>query len=123
MQTKFPAGVHIAEAAGPEVTKANLGFIALTDAGALFVAKDKGFFAKHGMAGVEVQKQASWGATRDNLVLGSERQRHRRRAYPHADALPDLGRQSDPEQRADADVHPGAAQPRQPVHLGGEGIR
>jgi nitrate/nitrite transport system substrate-binding protein len=64
LQAKFPAGVHIAEAAGPEVTKANLGFIALTDAGALFVAKDKGFFAKHGMPGVEVQKQASWGATR-----------------------------------------------------------
>ena len=72
LQTKFPAGVHIAQAAGPEVTKANLGFIALTDAGPLFVAKDKGFFAKHGMPGTEVMKQASWGATRDNLVLGSE---------------------------------------------------
>src|SRR5207247_97645 len=72
LQAKFPAGVHIAEAAGPEVTKANLGFIALTDAGALFVAKDKGFFAKHGMPDTEVLKQASWGATRDNLVLGSE---------------------------------------------------
>lgn len=70
LKANFPAGVHIAQAAGPEVTKANLGFIALTDAGALFVAKDKGFFAKHGMGGVEVQKQASWGATRDNLVLG-----------------------------------------------------
>ena len=72
LQTKFPAGVHIAQAAGPEVTKANLGFIALTDAGPLFVAKDKGFFAKHGMPGTEVMEQASWGATRDNLVLGSE---------------------------------------------------
>src|SRR6266545_1385290 len=68
----FPRGVHIAAAAGPEVTKAKLGFIALTDAGALFVAKDKGFFAKHGMPDVEVQKQASWGTTRDNLVLGSD---------------------------------------------------
>jgi nitrate/nitrite transport system substrate-binding protein len=72
LKTNFPAGVHIAEASGPEVTKANLGFIALTDAGALFVGKEKGFFAKHGMPGVEVLKQASWGATRDNLVLGSE---------------------------------------------------
>jgi nitrate/nitrite transport system substrate-binding protein len=70
--TKFPFGVHIAEAAGPEVTKANLGFIALTDAAPLFVAKEKGIFAKYGMPDVEVQKQASWGATRDNLVLGSE---------------------------------------------------
>jgi nitrate/nitrite transport system substrate-binding protein len=72
VKTSFVAGVHIAEAAGPEVTKAKLGFIALTDAGPLFVAKDKGFFAKHGMPDVEVQKQASWGTTRDNLVLGSD---------------------------------------------------
>ena len=49
LQTKFPAGVHVAEAAGPEVTKATLGFIALSDAGPLFVAKDKGLFAKYGM--------------------------------------------------------------------------
>ncbi len=69
---EFPFGVHIAQAAGPETTKANLGFIALTDAAPLFVAKEKGIFAKYGMPGVEVVKQASWGATRDNLVLGSE---------------------------------------------------
>ena len=49
-----------------------LGFIALTDASPLFVAKEKGIFAKYGMPDVEVQKQASWGTTRDNLVLGSE---------------------------------------------------
>ena len=72
LKTSFPYGVNIAEAAGPETTKANLGFIALTDAGPLFVAKEKGIFAKYGMPAVEVQKQASWGATRDNLVLGSE---------------------------------------------------
>jgi nitrate/nitrite transport system substrate-binding protein len=69
-QAQFPFGAHVAEAAGPEVKKATLGFIALTDAGPLFVAKEKGFFAKHGMPDVEVAKQASWGATRDNLVLG-----------------------------------------------------
>ena len=67
----FPAGAF-AQGAGPEVTKAKLGFIALSDAGPLFVAKDKGFFAKYGMPDVEVAKQASWGTTRDNLVLGSE---------------------------------------------------
>src|SRR5262249_27929852 len=72
INTQFPFGVHVAEAAGPEVTKALLGFIALTDAAPLFVAKEKGIFAKHGVPDVEVQKQASWGATRDNLVLGSE---------------------------------------------------
>jgi len=67
----FLAGAF-AQGAGPEVTKATLGFIALSDAGPLFVAKDKGLFAKYGMPDVEVAKQASWGTTRDNLVLGSE---------------------------------------------------
>src|ERR1700710_3244970 len=67
----FPAGAF-AQGAGPEVKAAKLGFIALTDASPLFVAKEKGLFAKYGMPDVEVQKQASWGTTRDNLVLGSE---------------------------------------------------
>lgn len=70
-RANFPAGAF-AQGAGPEVTKATLGFIALSDAGPLFVAKDKGLFAKYGMPDVEVAKQASWGTTRDNLVLGSE---------------------------------------------------
>src|SRR5215207_2997802 len=55
----------------PETTKAVLGFIALTDAAPLIIAKEKGLFAKYGMPDVEVVKQASWGTTRDNLVLGS----------------------------------------------------
>ena len=71
-KASFLGGVHIAHAAGPEVTKAILGYIALIDASALVIAKEKGYFAKHGMPDVEVAKQASWGATRDNLVLGSE---------------------------------------------------
>src|SRR5581483_11558473 len=71
VQSQFPGGAF-AQAAGPEVKGAKLGFIALTDAAPLFVAKEKGMFAKYGMPDVEVQKQASWGATRDNLVLGSE---------------------------------------------------
>src|SRR5678815_2606835 len=66
----FPSGAHAA-GPGPEVTKAVLGFIALTDASPLIIAKEKGLFAKYGMPDVEVVKQASWGTTRDNLVLGS----------------------------------------------------
>ncbi|MET0659224.1 MAG: CmpA/NrtA family ABC transporter substrate-binding protein [Steroidobacteraceae bacterium] len=61
-----------AAAPKPETTKAVLGFIALTDSAPLVIAKEKGFFAKYGMPDVEVVKQASWGTTRDNLVLGSE---------------------------------------------------
>ena len=56
-----------------ETKSAKLGFIALTDAAPLFVALEKGFFAKHGMTDVDVLKQSSWGTTRDNLVLGSQR--------------------------------------------------
>jgi nitrate/nitrite transport system substrate-binding protein len=67
----FPFGVPAAYAAeSPEVTKAILGYIALTDAAPLVIAKEKGLFAKYGMPQVEVTKQASWGSTRDNLVLG-----------------------------------------------------
>lgn len=67
----LPSGAYAATAV-PEVTGAKLGFIALTDAAPLMIAKEKGLFEKFGMPDVEVLKQASWGATRDNLVLGGE---------------------------------------------------
>ncbi len=51
------------------------------------------------------------------------KQRHRRRAYPDADAVSDLRRQGDAEQRADADVHPGAAQSRCAGDLGRQRIQ
>src|ERR687894_2095441 len=70
-KASFPGGAF-AQGGAPETKAAKLGFIALTDAAPLFVAKEKGIFAKYGMPDVEVQKQASWGTTRDNLVLGSE---------------------------------------------------
>jgi nitrate/nitrite transport system substrate-binding protein len=69
VRTAFPSGAF-AETSGPETTKAVLGYIALTDAAPLIVAKEKGIFAKYGMPDVEVVKQASWGGTRDNIVLG-----------------------------------------------------
>jgi nitrate/nitrite transport system substrate-binding protein len=65
----FPSGAF-AQSTGPEVKGIKLGYIALTDAAALVIAKEKGFFAKHGLPDVEVLKQASWGALRDNMVLG-----------------------------------------------------
>ena len=57
----------------PEVKKAKLGFIALTDAAPLIIAKEKGYFKKYGMDEVEIVKQASWPVTRDNLELGSQK--------------------------------------------------
>lgn len=68
----FPSIVS-AQGSALETRAAKLGFIALTDAAPLFVADEKGFFKKHGMTEVEVVKQSSWGTTRDNLVLGSQK--------------------------------------------------
>lgn len=68
-----PRGIHAQGPTTPEVRRANLGFIALTDSAPLIIAREKGFFARHGMPDVEVNRQASWGATRDNLVLGGGR--------------------------------------------------
>lgn len=70
-ESASPAAAEIPEGEAPEVTGAKLGFIALTDAAPLIIAKEKGIFAKYGMPDVTVEKQASWGTTRDNIVLGS----------------------------------------------------
>ncbi len=69
LKAAFPSG---AWAAGdtPEVKGVTLGFIALTDAAPLIIAKEKGIFAKYGLPEVNIVKQASWGTTRDNLELG-----------------------------------------------------
>jgi nitrate/nitrite transport system substrate-binding protein len=68
----LPAGAF-AQAAGPEVKGTKLGYIALTDASPLIIAKEKGFFDKHGLPEMDIAKQASWGATRDNMALGTGR--------------------------------------------------
>jgi nitrate/nitrite transport system substrate-binding protein len=47
--------------------KVKLGFIALTDASSIIMAKELGYFAERGLD-VSVEKQASWAATRDNLL-------------------------------------------------------
>ena len=67
---QLPGGAF-AQAAGPEVKGTKLGYIALTDAAPLIIAKEKGLFDKYGLTDMSIEKQASWAATRDNLVLGS----------------------------------------------------
>ena len=69
IRAAFPGGA-IAQAAGPEVKGTRLGYIALTDAAPLIIAKEKGIYAKFGLPDMEIAKQASWGATRDNMALG-----------------------------------------------------
>ncbi|GAU80708.1 CmpA/NrtA family ABC transporter substrate-binding protein [Bosea sp. BIWAKO-01] len=67
----FPSGA-MAQGTGPEVKGTRLGYIALTDSAPLIIAKEKGFYAKHGVPDMEIAKQASWGATRDNMALGTK---------------------------------------------------
>lgn len=55
-------------AAGP-LEKVKLGFIALTDCAPLILAKELGIFEQRGLD-VTIEKQASWPATRDNLLNG-----------------------------------------------------
>lgn len=71
IKAAFPGGAF-AQGAGPEVKGTKLGYIALTDASPLIIAKEKGFYAKHGLPDMEILKQASWGATRDNMALGTK---------------------------------------------------
>jgi bicarbonate transport system substrate-binding protein len=49
-----------------------LGYIPIVEAAPLIIAKEKGFFAKHGMPDVEVSKQANWGSARDNVEIGAD---------------------------------------------------
>ncbi|MGQ0615716.1 MAG: CmpA/NrtA family ABC transporter substrate-binding protein [Acidimicrobiia bacterium] len=56
-------------ASGGGLRKAKAGFIALTDCAPLIIAKENGYFAERGLD-VTIEKQASWPATRDNLLNG-----------------------------------------------------
>jgi bicarbonate transport system substrate-binding protein len=61
----------LSSATTPETTMAKLGYIAIAESAPLIIAQEKGFFARHGMTDVKVSKQASWGAARDNIEIGS----------------------------------------------------
>jgi nitrate/nitrite transport system substrate-binding protein len=61
------ASATTAAPAKKEVRKVTLGFIALTDAASIIMAKELGFFEKRSLD-VTVAKQASWPALRDALL-------------------------------------------------------
>lgn len=63
--------VTLSPAITPEVATVKLGYIAIAESAPLIIAKEKGFFDRHGMTDVAVSKQASWGAARDNIEIGS----------------------------------------------------
>ncbi|MBD1913540.1 MULTISPECIES: CmpA/NrtA family ABC transporter substrate-binding protein [unclassified Leptolyngbya] len=55
----------------PETTTIKLGYVPIVESAPLVVALEKGFFAKYGMTGAEVLKQANWGSARDNVEIGA----------------------------------------------------
>jgi len=69
--TPAVAPVSLTPETTPETNTIKLGYLPIVEAAAMIVAKEKGFFAKHGMTNVEVSKQANWGSARDNVEIGA----------------------------------------------------
>ncbi|MCT7984540.1 ABC transporter substrate-binding protein [Laspinema sp. A4] len=69
--TPAVAPVSLSPETTPETNTIKLGYLPIVEAAAMVIAKEKGFFAKYGMTNVDVSKQASWGAARDNVEIGS----------------------------------------------------
>lgn len=65
------AGSGVKAGEEPEVKTAKLGYLPIVESAPLIIASAKGFFAKYGMTDVKVEKQANWGAARDNVKIGS----------------------------------------------------
>jgi nitrate/nitrite transport system ATP-binding protein len=53
-----------------EQTTINIGYIPLTDAAPLIIAKEKGFFTKYGIEIVNLFQEVSWNAIAENIVSG-----------------------------------------------------
>ncbi|NJM99115.1 MAG: ABC transporter substrate-binding protein [Phormidesmis sp. RL_2_1] len=66
-----PAAAPVAAADSPEVATVKLGYIPIVESAGLIIAQEKGFFAKYGMTGVELSKQANWASARDNVTIGA----------------------------------------------------
>ncbi|MGB5135334.1 MAG: CmpA/NrtA family ABC transporter substrate-binding protein [Prochlorococcaceae cyanobacterium] len=70
-ETDSSPAVDSQAAADLETTNIKLGYIPILEAVPLVVGVEKGFCAKQGL-NVELAKQASWPAARDNVVIGSQ---------------------------------------------------
>jgi len=75
---------------GPEISAIRLGIIALTDCSPIVIAKEKGFFTKHGLD-VTISKGASWAAIRDGLSSGDLHGTHMLLGMPIASTMGLLG--------------------------------
>jgi nitrate/nitrite transport system ATP-binding protein len=66
-QLKAPA---IISGNGLEKVNLEIGFIPLTDCAPLVVAQEKGFFAKHGLTQVKLNREPSWKAIAEGITSG-----------------------------------------------------
>jgi nitrate/nitrite transport system ATP-binding protein len=57
-------------AAQPEKANLDIGFIPLTDCAPLVVAKEKGFFEKHGLGNVRLMRESSWQSISEGITQG-----------------------------------------------------
>jgi nitrate/nitrite transport system substrate-binding protein len=81
-----PAPENTGGGEGPEVTRLRVGIIALTDCSPLVIAREKGFFAKHGLD-VTIVKGASWAAIRDSISHGDIQATHMLLGMPIASTM------------------------------------
>ena len=63
------AHLWVAGSDAPEKPELNLGFLPLSDAASLIVAATQGFGEPHGLT-LNLHRQPSWSALRDNLLNG-----------------------------------------------------
>ncbi|NCJ06503.1 ABC transporter substrate-binding protein [Synechococcales cyanobacterium C] len=69
--TTAPVPGPVAAGDTPETPTIKLGYIPIVESAAMIIAQEKGLFAKYGMTGVELSKQANWASARDNVTIGS----------------------------------------------------
>jgi nitrate ABC transporter ATP-binding subunit len=69
-QRKVKQAPTVISANGLEKVNLDIGFIPLTDCAPLIVAKEKGFFAKHGLTQVNLCREPSWKAIQEGIISG-----------------------------------------------------
>lgn len=69
-----------------EKTRLVLGIIPLTDCAPIVVARELGYFAKHGLE-VEISREASWASVRDKVAVGALDGAHMLAGMPIASSL------------------------------------
>ena len=83
---KFSEGLFAGTGGSLEKTKLTFGIIPLTDCAPIVIAKEKGYFKKHGLD-VTVSKESSWANIRDKVSVGALDGAHMLAGMPIASSL------------------------------------